>query len=120
MRVSYTLAEINSTNALTNTIIVAAGASVQLPKNFADLEDACLFFKNDLKKSKKAANLDINVSVRGEYLVFEFDEELYIAVANVLTRHTPAIVGFLTTLRGVFMMFKSTMNALKNDLKAIE
>lgn len=115
MRVSYTLAEINSTNALTNSMLVAANQPFQMPNKFADLDDACLFFKNMEKKSTT-----VNVWVRGEYLVFEFDEEVYVSVAGVLTRHGPAIFGFLTSLRGLFMMFKSTMTSLKNDLKSIK
>jgi hypothetical protein len=118
MRVSYTLAEINSTNALTNSMLVAGNQPFQMPNKFADLNDACLFFKNMEKKGKKSTT--INVWVRGEYLVFEFDEEVYISIAGVLTRHAPTIFGFLTSLRGLFMMFKSTMTSLKNDLKSIK
>lgn len=118
MQVAYTLNELNASNDLSIIVAQTLGTKIPLPKKFDTLEEACLFFMKLEKESKKKSN--VRFDVRDGYLVFQLDEKIYLSIIKVLGRHLPAIIGFLVSIRGLFIMFKSNMKALKKDFEEIE
>lgn len=115
MRVSYTLSEINASNKVSNIFLIEAGTRVKIPENFKSTEEAASYFEKDLE----GQNANINVAFNTTHVIFIINDDMVIETLNVLTKHVPAIMGFLTAVKGILKMYKLTMSYAKEDFQKL-
>ena len=114
MRVSYTLAEINASNKLGNVFLIEAGTKIKIPENFKSTEEAATFFLKNNKNSKFAS-----IAYDDNYVNFLVDETMIVETVGLLAKHVPAIIGFITAVKGIFKIYKSAMNYAKEDFQKL-
>lgn len=115
MRVSYTLAEINTSNKLNNIFLIETGTKIKIPENFKTLQEAASYFEKELE----GQNHIINVALNTTHVIFVINDDMVIETLDVLTKHVSAIVGFITAIKGILKMYKSTMSYAKEDLQKL-
>lgn len=112
MRVSYTLAEINASNKLSNIFMIEAGTKIKIPENFKSLQEAAGYFVNEAESQ----NSNISVLVNDSHVIFVINDDMVVETLHVLAKHVPAIIGFITAIKGIFKIYKSAMEYAKDDL----
>ncbi len=115
MRVSYTLAEINTSNKLNNIFLIETGTKVKIPENFKTLQEAASYFEKELE----GQNHIINVALNTTHVIFVINDDMVIETLDVLTKHVSAIVGFITAIKGILKIYKSAVSYLKEDFEKL-
>lgn len=115
MRVSYTLAEINASNKLGNVFLIEAGTKIKIPENFKSMEEAARYFEKELESK----NSNISVLVNSSHVTFVINDDMVVETLHVLAKHVPAIIGFITAVKGIFKIYKSAMNYAKEDFQKL-
>lgn len=111
MRVSYTLAEINSCNKLGNLVIAEVGVKGKKAPQFKTTDEAADF----IKKHEKNKNVHVTIFCDTNYVHMELSEELILDILSLFSRHIPALIGFTMAVKGIMQMCKSMMASVKED-----
>ena len=115
MRVSYTLAEINTSNKLNNIFLIETGTKIKIPENFKTLQEAASYFEKELE----GQNHIINVALNTTHVIFVINDDMVIETLDVLTKHVSAIVGFIAAIKGILKMYKSSLSYVKEDFEKL-
>lgn len=115
MRISYILDEINASNKLGNIFLIEAGTKIKIPSNFKSLQEAADYFVNEVKNQ----NSNINVLVNDTHVIFVINDDMVVDTLNTLAKHAPAIIGFITAIKGIFKIYKSAMAHAKEDFQKL-
>ena len=115
MRVSYTLAEINTSNKLNNIFLIETGTKIKIPENFKTLQEAASYFEKELE----GQNHIINVALNTTHVIFVINDDMVIETLDVLTKHVSAIVGFITAIKGILKIYKSSLSYVKEDFEKL-
>jgi len=115
VRVSYTLAEINTSNKLNNIFLIETGTKIKIPENFKTLQEAASYFEKELE----GQNHIINVALNTTHVIFVINDDMVIETLDVLTKHVSAIVGFIAAIKGILKMYKSSLSYVKEDFEKL-
>lgn len=112
MRVSYTLAEINSCNKLGNLVIAEVGAKgKKSAPQFKTTDEAVIY----IRKHEKTKSSHVEVYCDETHVHIEVSEELILDTIEFFGRHVSTLIGLMNALKGVAQMCKTLVSSVKED-----